>query len=84
VPDSKWRPLLGLVLDEARTFLGDNSLSDEQTIELLEEQQLMVKPELYHHLNSVLRCLKIRVQVRESPTTPVRAHCSIGPRGLGF
>jgi hypothetical protein len=62
VPDSSWRPLLSLVLDVTRTFLGDASLSDEQIIELqvLEEQQLLARPELYHCLNRLLRHLKVR------------------------
>ena len=62
--DSIWRPLLSLVVDETRTFVGDTSLSDEQTIQLLYAQQLLAKPELYYHLDRFLRHLK----VRESPT----------------
>lgn len=58
---------MSLVLEKTRMFLGDASLSDEQIIWLLEEQQLLGRPELYHYLNRERDGLR-HLKVRKSPT----------------
>lgn len=49
--DSKWQPLLGLVLVQTQTFfaqqLPGKCFTEEQLLNMLEEPQLLACPELY-------------------------------------